>query len=389
MKKTALVITSLGFFLFSQAAWAGWTGFQRLTWTAGASTMPAVAVDSGDGIHVVWQDDTSGIADILYKKSLNGGASWSAFKMLSWNSGASGYPAIAADSGNRIHVVWQDDTPGSVEVYYRKSEDRGTTWGAARRMTWSSGAAGRPAILVDSADRIHVVWQDDSSGATEIYYRQSADGGATWSSVKRLTWTSGISDRPALAAGSSASVHLVWQDDTPGNQEIYHKRTTDGGTTWGAIKRLTWSSGDCWTPDITQGSGNSMHLVWSCTASSWDSIFYKKSLDGGGSWSTAKRLNWNETWDNSPLVVVDSKSTIHLIWRQDYAHDEADIFYRKSTDGGATWSYATDLTHSYPAPLNGQSYGPAMAIDSTDTIHFVWYDAPYIDNFEIFYKKNT
>jgi hypothetical protein len=383
MKRTALLLTAIGFFLFSQAAWAGWTGAQRLTWTAGDSMMPAVAIDSGDGIHVVWQDLTSGIAEICYKRSLSGGTTWSALQHLTWNSGASECPAVAADSSNGIHVVWQDDTPGNVEIYYVKSSDRGATWGAARRLTWEYGVSVRPAIVVDSADRIHVAWQDDKTGTTEIYYRQSTDAGENWSAVRRLTWTSGISEYPALAVGSGTNIYVVWHDDTPGNLEIYFKRSTDGGTTWDAAKRLSWTSGDCWAPDIAKGSGNALLVVY---CSEYD-IFIKKSTDGGSSWSIAKRLTWN-TENVGTVVAVDSMNTIHLMWQRDYVHDEYDIFYKKSTDGGTTWSYAVDLTSS-GGKMNGRSCGPAVAVDSSNTVYFVWYDEPYIDNFEIFCKKST
>jgi BNR repeat-like domain len=390
MKRTILMIGALGLlaFFLVQSAQAGWTTTQRLTWTAGDSTMPAVAIDSGDGIHIVWQDKTSGIPEVCYKRSLNGGTNWSAIKMLTWNSGASECPAIAADSSNRIHVVWQDDTPGNAEIYYAKSGDRGTTWSAPRRLTWITGSSQNPAIAVDSANRIHVVWQDDKPGVTEIYYKRSTDGGENWSAARRLTWTSGTSAWPALVAGSGASVHLVWTDGTPGNQEIYYGRTTDGGTTWGAVRRLTWTSGECWTSAIAKGSGNALHLVWSRNVSSVEAIYYKKSLDGGGSWSTAKRVTWDEAGGSTPVVAVDSTYTIHIIWREDYSYDEADIFYKKSTNGGTTWTATENLT-SGGSPLNGRSYGPAIAINSANTVYFVWYDEPYIDNFEIFYKKTT
>src|SRR4030042_1058174 len=270
MKRTILTIGALGLFAFSlvPSAQAGWTGAQRLAWTAGESSMPAVAIDAGDGIHIVWQDVTSGIAEICYKRSLSGGTTWSALQHLTWNSGASEYPATAADS----------------------------------------------------SDRIHVVWQDDKSGSTEIYYKGSTNGGASWSSAKRLTWTSGISECPALAMGSGANVYVVWHDDTPGTQEIYFKGSTDGGTTWNSARRLTWASSDCWTPAIVKGSGNALHVFWS-----QDDIFTKKSTDGGASWSSAKMLTWNEEWNNSPVAAVDSANTIHMMWRRDHAYDEDSI----------------------------------------------------------------
>ena len=384
MRRIFTVIGALGLtaFFLVQSSQAKWTPATRLTWTAGDSMMPAVAVDPADGIHVVWQDDTSGIAEICYKRSLNGGASWSGLQMLTWNAGASEYPAVAADPNNCVHVVWQDNTPGTAEIYYARSEDRGATWSAARRLTWRYGASERPAIAVDSADRIHVVWQGDYPGVTEIYYRQSTDGGTNWGAVRRLTWTSGLSEYPALAVGSGAGIHLLWHDDTPGNQEVFYKRSTDGGTTWNTAKRLTWTSGNCWAPDLAKGAGNALQAVY-CSVSD---VFTKKSTDGGASWSVAKRLTWDME-STRAVVAVDSINTIHMMWQRDYVYDEADIFYRKSTDGGTTWSTAVDLTSS-GGKMNGRSYGPALAIDSSNAVYFVWYDEAWMDNFEIFYRKS-
>lgn len=49
-----------------------------------------------------------------------GAQTWNAIKRLTWNSGGSSYPAVATDPDTDIHVVWNDNTPGSLEIYYRK-----------------------------------------------------------------------------------------------------------------------------------------------------------------------------------------------------------------------------------------------------------------------------
>ena len=63
---------------------------------------------------------------------------WEPTKRLTWNSGETGFIAIAADSNNHIHVVWDDSTPGNFEIFYKKSTNGGTTW-TTKRLTYSPG----------------------------------------------------------------------------------------------------------------------------------------------------------------------------------------------------------------------------------------------------------
>ena len=72
-------------------------------------------------------------------------------------------------------------------------------------------------IAIDLSNNIHVVWLDSTPGNYEIYCRKSTNGGVTWGGVKRLTWNSGSSYNPAIAMDSSNNIHVAWNDETPGN----------------------------------------------------------------------------------------------------------------------------------------------------------------------------
>ena len=87
-------------------------------------------------------------------------------------------------------------------------------WTPAKRLTWTSADSFNPAIARDSQDAIHVVWDDSKSGNAEVYYRKSTDGGVSWNPVQRLTWTTGWSYRPAIAVDSNDVIHVVWDDST-------------------------------------------------------------------------------------------------------------------------------------------------------------------------------
>jgi len=56
----------------------------------------------------------------LFVRIAKGQAQWTPIKRITWNSGNSFMPAIAVDSSGNLHVVWDDDTPGNDEIYYRK-----------------------------------------------------------------------------------------------------------------------------------------------------------------------------------------------------------------------------------------------------------------------------
>jgi len=306
-------------------------------------------------------------------------ADWSAAQRLTWTSGDSAFAAVAVDSSDAIHVVWHDSTPGNMAIYYKRSEDGGATWGPSQRLTWTSGEAYFPDMAIDSSDTIHLVWADSTPGDSEIYYKRSADGGATWSSVKRLTWTSGNSSFPVISLDSTDAVHVVWSDTTPGHNEIYYKRSTDGGSTWGSAQRITWSSSSSESPDITMDSGGDIHVVWSQYVVANPEIYYKTSLDEGSTWSTAQRLTWASGSSSRPAIAVDSNDALHVVW-SDYLPGNPEIYYRASADGGATWNPVKRLTWT-----SSNSYVPAIAIDSADIMYVVWYDETP-GNYEIYYK---
>src|SRR5688572_30580955 len=94
-----------------------------------------------------------------------------------------------------------------------------------------------------SGNFVHVVWRDKRDGNWELYYKRSTDGGLTWSADSRLTNNSAETFRSTIAV-TGGFVHVFWHDDRDGNWEIYYKRSTDNGLSWGTDTRLTNNSGE-------------------------------------------------------------------------------------------------------------------------------------------------
>ena len=97
-------------------------GFNNSYWNDGISYNPAIAIDSSNKVHAVWQDGTNGVWGTDYEIMYNTyttATGWSNATVISdgyggryWNDDESYIPAIAIDSSNAIHVVWEDDTDG-------------------------------------------------------------------------------------------------------------------------------------------------------------------------------------------------------------------------------------------------------------------------------------
>ena len=382
MKRTAIVMLGIGLFFFAHEAQAQWTPTKRITWTWGNSEYPAVAVDSLAHLHVVWDDDTPGNNEIYYKKSEDGGDSWSAVRRITWTSGGSYAPAIAVDSSDHLHVVWYDDSPGSLAIHYKRSEDGGDSWTASQRITWSSANSFVPAIAVDASDHLHVVWDEYASGNAEIFYKKSDDGGDSWLASRRITWTSENSQHAAIAVDASDHLHVVWHDLTPGNEEVYYKKSEDGGDNWTAVQRLTWTSDSSLYPAIAVDSLGHLHVVWYDATPGNCEIYYRRSEDGGDSWTAARRLTWTSGTSWLPAIAVDSLSHLHVVW-DDVTPGNYEVYYKRSEDGGDSWTAVQRLTWT-----SGPSQFPAIAVDSSDRLHVVWHDLTP-GNREIYYKKKN
>lgn len=172
-------------------------------------------------MHIVWFNNISGSEEIFYKRSLDGGITWENEIRMTNAAVFSDNPSIAV-SGNDIHLVWQSNRDGNFDIYHGYSNDGGTTWAPAERLTFADGASYNPSVFCSGLD-LHCVWYDTRDGNYEIYYKRSTDSGTSWEDDFRLTDDPASSAFPFIA-GTDSALHVMWQDFRDGNPEIYYKR---------------------------------------------------------------------------------------------------------------------------------------------------------------------
>lgn len=147
----------------------------------------------------------------------------------------------------------------------------------SKRLTWSSRSFSGQDIAVDALNRVHIVFTDVLVGNSDLFYKRSTDGGTTWEPLKRMTWIPGFKQTACVEFDSFNNIYIVWSDSTPGNAELFLKRSKDGGSSWGTTNRLTWSPNDSISPSLVSQANNRLHLTWEERLSDDYEIFYKRS----------------------------------------------------------------------------------------------------------------
>jgi len=358
--KRLKTLSVLALLLFTCAALlpAAWTSM-RLTTNAGQTVQPAIAA-SGTNVYAVWRDDTSGFRQIYFRRSLDSGSTWQAAKKLSNTEAYKGDPAIAA-SGSYIYVIWSDNSPGKMDLYLRRSTDNGATWKALVQFTDNAGDSLYPAIVASNAN-VYVAWQDETTGNAEIYFRRSSDYGATWQTAKMITDNYGESQFPAIAV-FAANVYVCWSDNTPGHYETYFKRSTDGGAHWSGARRLSVTSADTLNPAIVVYGSLIFIVDWSGYTGT-QSIYFRRSTDGGATWDPVKDITKGELAPSMP-VIASKRDRLYLTWQD----ESKEVYFTKSADGGSSWEAVQRLTYN-----SGDSVDPHVAVDAAN-VYVVFSDA--------------
>ncbi len=257
---------------------ATWTQYDTLTENDSTSRTPNIAV-SGNNVHVVWSDNRDDKYELYYKRSTNNGVNWDVDRKDTNSTGESFTPAIAV-TGDTIHVVWSDTRDGNNEIYYKRSTNNGDDWGNAVRLTNNDSASIDPAIAV-SGRNVHVVWEDKRNGEAELFYIRSVNAGTTWAADTALTndaVAAGRHLKPSIAV-SDTSVHVVWGDDFSGTSHIYYKRSRHNGTGWEDNIKLTDNASTKYSPSIACRD-YALHIVWTDERDGNPEVYYKSGLSG-------------------------------------------------------------------------------------------------------------
>lgn len=337
------------------------------------SVRPRLAV-VGDAVFVAWEDSRNGHTDVYFNRSLDGGRTWLDLdRRLDTDlpgAAASVTPEIATD-GTHVVVVWSDERALRADIRANRSADGGVTWDAndARLDTDAEGAAASidPQIAM-SGGSVVVVWADGRVQFTDIRMNRSDDFGQSWlaSDVRLDSDPAGVapSASPRLAAQGSTFA-VVFEDGRSGASDIRFNRSLDGGRNWlpqdVRLDTDAPGAGSSIAPAIAV-AGNAIYAAWQDGRSGYVDVRFNRSLDGGANWMPADTRLDGGAPGVAPSQGVDvgaSGSNVFVTW-QDGRDGRADIYVQASIDFGRTFM-SRDTRVDTDAPGVGASTVPRLA----------------------------
>lgn len=365
---------------------------------------PHIAAD--DSGHVYWAVTRYGDRKackscpdpaVLYRVSSDNGTTWSKPRFICTCPGVGGQhdPVLTTDDQGRVFFTWMND----FEVNFARSDDFGVTWTRHGALDGVRQYSDKPWIGVsDDGEDVYITFNADGKNPGAPYTVYSHNAGATWSppilgQENRLYWfAGGLTVTPDGTVFSS-------QDAYPQNYEgqiaLYVLRSSDGGRTWDTIgidrsreQRQCADFAGC--PKaflgaqiaIASDDDGRVYVLWNASErpGGRTRLYLRWSDDNGETWSLPRNVAPRRHVDQEfPMIAAAGKGDVRIGWMDDRT-GRWNTFYRRSTDGGETWSKTQRLSNAAKgAPYKASrgfrfpygDYG-GLAIDGDGNTQATW-----------------
>lgn len=268
------------------------------------------------------------------KAPVNAAASAGAWSEPHWISGmgTAYYAAIAQDATGDLHVVYSENSPVDVakgsnptlrqSLFYRRSSDGGATWSAPIRLSSPSSLRGttRPQIRLNGTTVV-VVWDDgyDNINAagdpTQGGMRRSDDGGRTWQPIQAISDAGVPIEQVTFAFGKDNHALLVWRQT--GKDVVRFSTSDTGGAQWSApaavpniVARHYYEKHQFDRYSLAVDGAGRFHLFAVGQVDSPDHVALYHLELRDGAWSAPQMLYNGDGFPEYPSVATDGGNRI-------------------------------------------------------------------------------
>jgi len=279
---------------------------------------------------------------------------------------------MAIDSSNKAYIVWEDDRNSNKDIYIASSSSSFTSKETSQ-ITSNASDQITPAIAVDSSNTVYVVWTDTRGSSNDIY---GAASNASWADVAVVSNANNQSSPVVTAEASGTILHLLWVDDTLGDDDVYYV-SSDGlpSSPLNGSNIIDDSSGSAQSaPDIivtgSTGGNLKVYVCWkdnrNISGGNGDMDIYLVEVNSDSGTNVLVGDDSTNSAQSRPAIGIDGYNYPYLVWKDDRS-TSTDIYYAGSTFVQSTYLDSENVTVTSGATVGTE---PA-AISKLDDISVV------------------
>jgi hypothetical protein len=325
---------------------------------------------NGTQFGLAWGDtrDGAGMKGEIYFAALDArGARTGGDVRITTTTGVSTHPALAWN-GSRYGLVYSDDTPGNLELYFQLLEANGALVGGPTRLTTAAGSSDW-ADVVWTGTEFAVVFTDErvSVANADIYFVRVSASGQKLGAESKVT-TDTAKQNYAILKWSGTEFGVSWTDfRRSGGREVYFRRLSATGAPVGSEVNVSDTPTDSAWSDLTW-NGAAWALVWHEASSSTNTEVSLRQLSATGA-PLAPTTTLSAAPGFSGYPSIDWNGFEYGVSWQDEREGKAAIYFAQVSAQGAKNGAEKKLssgsgTSSFTTALwNGTTYGFAWRDD--------------------------
>lgn len=241
------------------------------------------------------------------------------------------------------------------------------TWSESINLSNTPQYSSHPAIVADDYGYVHVFWSEDVNGApvplTGFQDRIPSGNSILYSRWDGVSWTPPtdilfvpdelIAEYVAVGIDADNRLHAVWT----GQSNFYYSNAPSlqalSAHAWSRpVTVATDSARSRNESDVVADASGKVHILYA-TRGREAGIYHILSSDGGASWESAAQLSnpfdSQETSFSNVKAIADSAGRLHAVWQTNqYEGYGQAVYYARSADGGQSWSAPAQLGYRGP-----------------------------------------
>jgi hypothetical protein len=353
------------------------------------SHSPAIAVSISPATANVQVGMTMNFTATLQDDSQNKGVTWTLSSPGCSGATCGSLSATSSPSGVPITYTAPAGVPTPATVNLTATSVADPTKAGTSTITVTP--APPPPIVVTVSPNTANVQVGMTTNFTATVQSDSQNKGVNW--TLSGAGCSGAACGALSAASSTSGVAITYTAPAsiPSSASVTLTATSVADSTKSASAAITVTAPP---PPLSLGIGSpvimkvdvngNVHVAWWYGAVG--GILFTRSTDGGRSFSNPTTVDARAA--AAPRLdlqmALDGAGNINLLWWEKTLDPRGQMFFSRSTDGGATFSAAVNLTN-----LSNVAYLPQLTVDQRGNINIVWFDVTTMANMGMFFARST